>query len=191
MRLLDLSNIIGVLKEDHRYMIKLLYQLEQQIKSISGLTCQFVNLDRLLDIIDYIKQYPEICHHPIEEKMFTMAKQKPLSLTDHLFIEKVIDEHLLLDALVELLEIKVGECLAGRCSQASLLRTGKMFHLQQLKHIECEQNYVFPLCVQHFEEHDWQQLQFVADNILSQNDNLNSYQEMRKKIVQAHLVTTK
>jgi len=185
------NNIVESLKDDHRYMVKLLYQLEQQIKSMSGLTGQALNLDLLLEIVDYIKQYPEICHHPIEEKMFEMIKQKPMGFTDIALIEKVIDEHVMLDALAELLEIKIGECLVGRCSQASLLRTGKMFLQQQLKHIDCEQSYIFPLCKQHFEEDDWHQLQLVIDDIMSKEDNLEIYQKMREKIVQTHIVTTR
>lgn len=186
-----MSDFIDGLKEDHRYMIKLLYQLEQQIKSMSGLTCQALNLDMLLEIVDYIKQYPEICHHPIEEKMFDMLKQKPMGFTDNALIEKVIDEHVMLDVLAELLEIKIGECLAERCSQSSLLRTGKMFHQQQLKHIECEQNYIFPLCKKYFDVADWQLVQTIADEVMSEDENLQNYQKIRKKIVQSHILTTK
>ena len=189
--MMEVYSIVDGLKEDHRYMIKLLYQLEQQIKSMSGLTSQSLNLDVLLEIVDYIKQYPEICHHPVEEKMFEMIQQKPVSFTDHALIEKVIDEHVMLDALAELLEIKIGECLAGRCTQSSLLRTGQMFHQQQLKHIECEQSHIFPLCKQYFNKEDWQKLQSLADEVIARENNLQGYQDMREKIVKGHIVTIK
>lgn len=176
------ERLLSSLKEDHKYMIKLLHLLEQEIKTLDAAQVVRVNLDRLLEMTDYLNQYPEICHHPIEERMFGMLASKSLPEHEQALIDKVIDEHGMLDALAELLEVKIARYLAANCSKASLLRTADMFLRQQIKHIECEQNHVFTLCCNYLQNGEWQELQALEEEIRQADDELCSYELLRQKI---------
>lgn len=183
--------IISQLENDHSYMLKLIYQLSKQTKSLSGLNHEKVDIDTLLEIIQYMKDFPKHFHHPIEEAMLGLLGSKKLGFKDLGLIAKAIDEHILLDALSELLDIKVSAFLSDNINKADFLKTVDRFCRQQMKHIAYEHDYIFPLCEQHLHADDWVAIQQKAAIAEKHNTELEQYCNRRKVISEAHLVTAK
>ena len=58
--------IIDRLLQDHKQMTKVLFHLGREVREFCN-TRQQGSLDSILEIIDFIRVYPEVWHHPIEE----------------------------------------------------------------------------------------------------------------------------
>jgi hemerythrin-like domain-containing protein len=185
-----MHSIIQQLEKDHSYMLKLIQQLKQQSSALSGLSKEKVDIDILLEIINYIKDFPEHFHHPIEEKLFGLLSNKTLSFKDYGLITKAIDEHVLLDALTELMEIKISDFITGiNSSKSDLLQIIDKFSRQQMNHIAYEQSHIFPLCEKYLNQEDWLQVEQSATFDAEKQHELNEYLLKRELISQAHLHT--
>lgn len=178
-----MQSLIDSLREDHRYMTRLLHQLEAEVSALDNNSRR---LDTVLEITDYLKQYPELWHHPVEESLFARLLEKPLAEHERGLVSKVIDEHAMLDALAELVDIKLAQYLLNPGRKASLMRSVNLFVRHQLKHIECEQNHVFRLCRQHLDDSDWQALVSLSSRSRTHNDDMPVYHRLREKLAQAH-----
>jgi hemerythrin-like domain-containing protein len=181
--------ILSELKKDHKYMLKLLYQLDQQVKALGGLNNTPLDMDLLLEIVDYIKRFPDFVHHKVEEEMFSYLADKDLEKTEQALVNKVVDEHPMLDALSELLELRISEYLADNSKKVPLIRVADMFVQQQIKHIECEQVHVFVLCQKYLRKKDWKHLQKTAEKAAADQNELTDYLNIREKIAQSHALT--
>lgn len=177
-----MKSLISGLKEDHQYMTRLLHRLQSQIQAVQGGS----NMEPVLQIVDYLKQYPDLWHHPIEEQMFELLLQKPLTEHEKALVEKIVDEHALLDALAELLDIKISQYLHGNANKAALIRTTNKLVFQQLRHIEYEQNHLFALCEKYLDEADWQSLVSISDSVRWQNQEMPFYHKLREVIARIH-----
>lgn len=181
-----MQSLINSLREDHQYMTRLLHQLEADVSTLDNKKIVGNRLNMVLEIADYLKQYPELWHHPIEESMFDRLKQKALDHHERGLVDKVIDEHAMLDALAELMEIKISQYLHDPSRKASLMRSVNLFVHHQLKHIECEQNHVFKLCQKHLDDEDWQALLSLSDHARLRNDDMPVYHKLREKLAHNH-----
>lgn len=181
-----MQSLIQSLREDHQYMTRLLHQLEADVSTLDNHKASGDRLNTVLEIIDYLKQYPELWHHPIEESMFARLKQMPLDQHELALVNKVIDEHAMLDALAELMEIKVSQYLHDPTRKASLMRSVNLFVRHQLRHIECEQNHVFKLCLKHFVDNDWHSLVTLSDHARRRNEEMPVYHKLREKLAHNH-----
>ena len=89
--------ILEQLEQDHRRMLRMMYLLSKDIHRLTGLDRGTANMDRILEILDYIQVYPEIWHHPTEDVLF-----KQLLSKKHVNVEAIhllLNDHPRLEAL--------------------------------------------------------------------------------------------
>lgn len=146
--------IIEQLNQDHRQLVRVLYHLEQSIKSLSGLGKTSPGVERILDILDYIQVYPEIWHHPTEDIIYELLLQKDIPQPERL--ANCIEEHGILELLTENLHSYLDQLAAGREQvRLRLIKAGSDYVKRQLQHMEHEQKTLFPLIEQYLDDADW------------------------------------
>ena len=63
-----MASILDKLHKDHINFIKLLDFLKQQLTLLKE--CKDSDLELILDAIRYMKEYPDLIHHPLENVVF-------------------------------------------------------------------------------------------------------------------------
>ncbi len=69
-----MTKVIEVLREEHRNIEKLLVVLEQELAVFDRR--ERPDYEILQAIIDYFKEFPDRCHHPKEDLIFTFLKAR-------------------------------------------------------------------------------------------------------------------
>lgn len=154
-----MNRVLLQLQDDHRHIADLLDVLEQEMADFAS--SGDIDIELVLGIMDYIKYYPDVFHHPLEELVF-----------DHLLvhedavpaIEALQDEHVKLPVMAKDVRLvlmrwrREGE-LADRTIADELARA---YVNAQRRHMKLEQDKVFPLAIEKLDESDWEQIDEYA-----------------------------
>lgn len=182
--------IIEQLNQDHRQLVRVLYHLEQDIKSLSGLGKHRASVERILDILDYIQVYPEIWHHPTEDIIYELLLQKDIPQPERL--ADCIEEHGILELLTENLHSYLDQLAAGKEQvKLRLIKAGSDYVNRQLRHMEHEQKTLFPLMEQYLDQADWE---VIKDRLKSQQPLADPgqtarYQNLYRQIADSSAIT--
>jgi len=69
-----MTRVIDRLHDDHINLARLLHVLEEQIGLFrSGRVSDY---DLIGDILDYMLNYPDVCHHPIEDRVYRLLRKR-------------------------------------------------------------------------------------------------------------------
>jgi hemerythrin-like domain-containing protein len=147
-----MTAIIGLLREEHKNIEKLLRILEQELSIFQR--GERPDYDILLAIIRYFQAYPDLCHHPKEDIVFEALKRRDPALADS--IADIEDEHQNEAArlrrfalIVESIQVD-HEVLRQTFSGAI-----RDFIDYQRKHIEKEERGLFPAALKALLPEDW------------------------------------
>ncbi len=160
-----MNQIIEQLNQDHRRLVKVLYRLDNEIKTLGGMLTGKGNMEAVVDMLDYIQTYPELNHHRLEDEICRLLKKK--EWVDGDILEEVEDKHELLELLAENVHyhmdsaIKDSAINEGAANTVRFLRAVKEYIKYQLKHMEYEQKHLFPMAEKYLTEEDWQFLQIL------------------------------
>ncbi|MDX1303332.1 hemerythrin domain-containing protein [Photobacterium sp.] len=143
--------ILEIIHTEHGYINRLLKVLQQKLASIKN--GQSVDYSLIKDIVDYLHNYAQCCHHPKEDilyhyyqshydknddmKSLELEHQELAQLTSE-FSETV--DMILMDAVIPL------DVFAEKLNT---------FVTRQKAHLEFEEKQVFPLIRRHFTAKDW------------------------------------
>ena len=107
------------LQQEHQAIGKVLSMIEQQVSRLE----EGVDVDwpLLLDCLDYIEQFPQQQHHPLEDQLIALLKRKPLpNLLAHC-IERIEHQHQFLESYT-----------AALCEQIIALLNDQLLEPEQL-----------------------------------------------------------
>ena len=140
-----MSDILSALHTDHRHIHKLMRLLGQQTALLAS--GNDPDWDLVIDILNYMAQYPDACHHPREEQIFNHFRQRYKNSDLDETIERLAREHRELPpATIELRNqvesIREGAAILTRDELASSLND---YIAQQHNHIATEENRLFPV----------------------------------------------
>lgn len=143
---------------DHKQLSNILYRMDVEIRAYSGLLKQSPNLDKVLEIIDYIKVYPERWHHPAEDVIFGVLLENGSSASEA--VKKALHEHSTLELLTENLHCYLQKLAMGGHNhlKAKFLRAAQEYTRRQRMHMDFEQRELFPVVDREFTEKDWERV---------------------------------
>lgn len=158
---------------DHKQLSNILYRMDIEVRAYSGLLKQSPSLDKVLEIIDYIKVYPERWHHPTEDVIFGVLLEKGSPSSE--MVKKVLHEHSTLELLTENLHCYLQKLAMGGHDhlKAKFLRAAQEYTRRQRVHMDFEQRELFPLVDREFSEKDWERV-----NMLLQKQHDSSLGEL-------------
>ncbi len=187
-----MNAVIESLMEDHRYMIRMTYLLEKELRALTGLSKREAQKEKILDILQYLKGYSAIAHHKLEDFLFERLLDKGLEMSERAEVSIVMNEHESLDVLSELLEQTVSEFMTGNKDVAKLLRMADQCKDMQFSHIEKEQKSVMPLMGKYLNEQDWEDAESYAAKISkdAKEQDLWRLIWMRERLSQGNAITS-
>lgn len=140
--------------KDHRHIQRILHCMRTLILPLGreGITPE--RLDLMLDIVEYIKTYPEYWHHPIEDQVFSLLLLKRVPESD--LLREIICDHGRMEKHTLELDQLLRSIAQGCVVPVKNLKTlAELYIHNQADHIEKENKWVYPLMEQHLEEADW------------------------------------
>lgn len=135
------QGIVELLNEEHVNMLRLLNTLETGSERLAP--GRVPDFSLLLDIVAYLKHFPDRFHHPREDLLFTaLLKRDPGFAVQQRRLEK---EHRELATLNDQIYQELMEIRAGRPAHVTHLRTQLRAYTNTYReHIRYESRYVFP-----------------------------------------------
>lgn len=145
------------LHKDHVHLEKVFNILDQQIELLSSDS----NPDYYLmaDITNYIQNYPDLIHHPKENRVYDVYKQRSNEAAD--IVAQLQKDHQTLpvetNALQNLLETAANSAIF--LSRNKIQDEVKNFLRIERKHMNLEENILFPLILKTLTDDDWKILE--------------------------------
>ena len=156
-----MSNVIASLQRDHAEITKLSGMLESEILAIEvGKTPNYALMQ---DIMCYLGEYSDRCHHPKEDLIFTqLLKRDPEFRAD---IDDLIEEHVLIAQSGREFARLLRSSSADSVDVREHLGACGFNYIRTLReHMSKEENQLFPLAVAVLNESEWQIIEEAADN---------------------------
>ncbi|MFK7815629.1 MAG: hemerythrin domain-containing protein [Gammaproteobacteria bacterium] len=175
--------IIDKLHDDHINFITLLGFLENQQHLLKS--CQQTDLEAVLDAIRYMKEYPDLVHHPLENVVFKYFLENHDEMYHEL--KALLHEHdelpVLTDRLMEMLQSALADVPQKR---EDLYRYLQEYVAVQKEHMSREEALVYPTIKSVLNNNDWEninsELAFIKDPLFG--DSVKKYyQALLQKVI--------
>ncbi len=159
--------ILEQLQRDHNQNLRILFNLRREVQAYAGLASSRGRIERILEMLDYLKVYPQLWHHPVEEGLYRALLKKPLSEQQRVLVEKRLLEldtlNLLPEQLHELFSAEaIAEPMNKRVPFQRILKLCLNYCDRQFTHIQLEQEEVFSLFAELLSALDWQNALIVS-----------------------------
>jgi len=156
-----MSEMIQQLHTDHVNMARLLDIVEEQFELFQ--TGEIPDYVLMLDVMQYMTNYPDLFHHPREDLVFQRLAERDKSKRG--IVQDVIREHDILahqgEAFFNLLETVINEYPVERGELESKARQ----YVSTLRlHMNLEEGEVFPIAKKTLQEEDWQAISTTMGN---------------------------
>jgi hemerythrin-like domain-containing protein len=178
-----MQNILSKLHRDHLNFIKLLDYLEEQHRLLEK--CENTDLELVLDAIWYMKEYPDLVHHPLENVVFKYFLQHYADAQED--IDALLHEHEEMPELTnKLLGMLRGALVDVPQSREELCAYLKEYISVQKEHMNEEEARIYPLLNSKLNENDWQKIDSELAHIedpLFGNKVEKSYQNLLQYVV--------
>jgi len=152
-----MHRIMAELHQDHIHLSRLLVMLDRHVKVLSN--DGDPDLCMMIDIVDYIKNYSDLFHHPQEDKVYEVFKTRSNQAAD--IVEILLNEHQHMPEVTigfqQLLEDALNKSII--VSKQELSDQITQFINIQRKHLNTEEEKLFPLINNTLQKNDWARLE--------------------------------
>ena len=138
-----MNSVTDRIRTEHRDLARVLMVLE----SLSGRLQSGLNdgdIDRLFDICQYVRVYPDKIHHPKEEQ-YVFRPLRELAPAHHELLERVQDQHQRCAELTAQLYGAVQGFDKGEVPATELYHLIKAYLVFQYEHMQVEEQEILPL----------------------------------------------
>lgn len=185
-----MNDPLAVWHEEHANFAKLLNLLEGQLNLFHR--SQTPNYALMLDIMCYMTHYPDLLHHPREDRAFEMVKQRVPSLgwlVDELMAEHAVAIENSAKLVADLDSVVNGTILPREAVEAP----GREYIEHFRHHMSREEADLFPIVAKTLTARDWA---IIDANVKTATDPLfgesapRQYEVLRREIVREAGITT-
>ena len=150
-----MSDAILLLRIEHHQTSDILSIIEDQLKLDGEL-----DLELIRSIVEYFGEYPDQCHHPVEDLVFRFVKKRdPDRSAD---IAEVLREHKGIAGLTQELRTELNSVVSGNAVNDDELRTTlKGFVDSYRAHMQAEEDCFFPLALETLQRADWAEIEYA------------------------------
>ena len=157
-----MSLVIDCLREEHKAISRVLFQLLPLVQQVSSSPQQKVLIvNQLKEKLMQLDVLIGGAHHWVEEVMMQRLAQKSLAQASQQLVNNMLADHEMLDVFSELLMLRISEYLADDNKKAALIRAVNQYVKQHIQHINREQMQLFKLCEDNLDAEDWQMLNAI------------------------------
>jgi len=150
--------LLNRLHQDHGRLARILEALESKAaQARSGV--RGATLDTLATLVDYIAEYPDAVHHPLEDRVFAELLRKELTDQERRLVADNAGQHEQLTAATRRLVAAIESLLARSDDAGAALQADVDRYVEiQRQHMRHEEELVFPLALARFSDADWDRL---------------------------------
>jgi len=156
-----MHQIMTELHQDHKHIARLLNILRKQLELMSS--DGDPDLMLMTDIACYFQHYPDLVHHPKEDKVFEVFSERTDKAAD--IVEALRKEHQQLPAVTvefhNMLDAALNDALF--ISRKELQQKIQAFIDIEIEHLKREEAVLFPLIEKTLTDEDWQELEQDID----------------------------
>jgi hemerythrin-like domain-containing protein len=168
-----LHPLLHELHQDHVHFGQILHLLERQLGLIRA--GEDADLHVLGDIVDYVRSYPDLLHHPREDVIFLVYRERSSRGLD--VIERLLDEHRsLIDKTADLRASLDSWLHDSPVPRDRIDRLISEYLRMQWEHLNLEESSVYELLMEGLTDEDWERIA----TILPQGEDLLYEQLVRK-----------
>ncbi|WP_295801019.1 hemerythrin domain-containing protein [uncultured Microbulbifer sp.] len=143
---------------DHKHMQRLLDVFETLLQQLGKQDRNPATLTMILDALDYLSVYPDQWHHPVEDLVFEQLLGKPVDVRD--VINRTFKEH----HQIAVATRKMNSLFYAVANDAAVEReqlfgAAREFIELQRRHLQRENEILFPLVAEMLTENDWDDVQ--------------------------------
>ncbi|MGI9323621.1 MAG: hemerythrin domain-containing protein [Pseudomonadales bacterium] len=151
-----MSKTLDRLRVDHRRLRNVLGALTSKGEELQAQGASN-NTDHLYCLIDYVMAYPDKVHHPLEEQVFDELVKAPLSPEQLEIVHHIRSQHHDLFLATEDLMTQI-DALANTAEVDPFVRQLRQYVELQLKHMQFEEQSVFPMAAECIASEVWEAL---------------------------------
>jgi hemerythrin-like domain-containing protein len=143
-----------LLRLEHIQAGDLLKLIEQQLEQDDP-----VDLELLQSIVEYFADYPEQCHHPVEDLVFRKLQKR--NSTRAAPISKILQDHKCIAEMTKRFSHTLNEAVHNENFNASKLRDIMQQFVDRYRaHIDVEEKEFFPLALKLLSKGDWAEVEY-------------------------------
>ncbi len=160
-----MAQVMSDLHRDHANLETLLVLLDAEARRLE--TALGRDFWVVRDIMDYMMNYPDLCHHPREDLVFKkLLERDPASRAA---VEDLLQEHeALRERTMELAEAVSAAMLNPNLPVEQMIKLAKEYSMFLRRHIDKEESMIFPVANEALGPDDWKEI----DAAITANDPL-------------------
>lgn len=141
------------LHQDHVHLARLLDIMDQQLELLSN--DGDPDLYLMTDIVNYIQHYPDLVHHPKEDQVYKVFRECSDKWDDE--VDALINDHQNMPiATLDFFRLLEGAANGSAIiTRDELIERVETFIKLQRKHINKEEDKIFPMIEKTLSEEDW------------------------------------
>ena len=151
-----MSKIYLQLIQDHVHLTQLIETLRSEVAGYDQEDWYQPHLPLILEALNYIRVYPEVFHHPLEEHVFDYLVEH--GLVDREIVAAIVSQHDEMEEATEQLQEQFNELADHIPASMDALRESLDYYLDsQLLHLATENEKVFP-AIATLDEGAWREI---------------------------------
>jgi hemerythrin-like domain-containing protein len=151
-----MSKLYQQLVQDHINLTRLLETLRYEVADYDQEDWYQPQLPTILGVLDYIRVYAEVFHHPLEEHVFDYLLER--NMLDRTLVTTIVSQHDELEAATEQLQEQFDELSQNVSVPIDELKENLQGYLRlQLNHLAAENEKIFP-AIAELDEEAWQEI---------------------------------
>lgn len=152
-----MHELMARLHQDHRNLSRLFNMLEEQVARYHRDSELEPDLLLILDIVDYLNDYPRLYHHPLEEQAIALMAERQLG--DERTNQFIHDQHHDLEQRMERVTMLFNSVANDQPVPIETIRDALDSYLSaSRKHLESEDSLLFPVMEQVLGDGEWHEI---------------------------------
>lgn len=177
-----MSESIAMWHAEHRHFARLLDMLEKQVAAFHA--DDQPNFELMLDLVSYLRYFPDRYHHPREDIGFTRLVERDPQLKP--LVDQLLQEHRVIAAagsdLLNYLQQVVDDVVVERARVEAAAATYLVYYR---RHLAIEDRDIMPRAAQLLQKEDWEAVFAAvprgADPLFGEESDAR-YRELRRQI---------
>jgi len=173
--------ILDELQNQHQQLSLFLYSFRQQIQRFSDPNAN-TSIFLILEMLDFINLFPEQFHHPVEDHIFNLLLKKNISETR--LIKDILTQHAALEMTTSRIRDEFTALASASASPAESLVEDTLEYIDvQMEHLFHEEEEIFPLVDEHFEDQDWLLIEQAIEPFVT-DPEIDAYKTSAMEIIE-------
>lgn len=152
-----MHRIMAELHQDHIHLSRLLNMLDRHVKVL--LNDGDPDLYMMVDIVEYIRSYSDLFHHPKEDKVYEIFKKRTKEGAD--IVDRLLDDHQHIPETTIEFQHNLNSAINGSLIVSRDDLSKKITHFIDIQrtHLNTEEQKLFPLINKTLQKSDWAELE--------------------------------